>query len=75
MFYTLLNYIQLNFTDILPSHSIVKESKNSSQNTFENTFENNGNLVWSTNGSTTVYTDVESGLAKYDFFDVFIKSQ
>ncbi len=72
MFYTLLNYIQTNYSDILPTHvQRVEETKKE----HIDIFKNNGNLVWSTNGSTIVYTDVESGLAKYDFFDVFIKSQ
>ncbi len=72
MFLTLLNYIHTNYSDILPTHiQHVEETKKEQKDIFKN----NGNLVWSTNGSTTVYTDVESGLAKYDFFDVFIKSQ
>ncbi len=72
MFYTLLNYIQMNYFELLPSHvqrveEIKKEKKNE--------FKNDGSLVWATNGSTIVYTDVESGLAKYDFFDIIMKSQ
>lgn len=72
MFYTLLNYIQTNYFELLPSHvqrveEIKKEKKNE--------FKNDENLVWATNGSTIVYTDIESGLAKYDFFDVLMKSQ
>jgi hypothetical protein len=71
MFYTLLNYIETNYSELLPSHvESVKEKKENND-----MFKNNGNLVWATNGSTTVYTDVESGLVKYDFFDIIMKSQ
>ncbi len=72
MFYTLLNYIQTNYFELLPTHvkrgEEIKKEKNDE-------FKNDRSLVWATNGSTIVYTDVESGLVKYDFFDVLMKAQ
>ncbi len=65
MFFTLLNYIQINFNELLPTHiKSIKVQEN----------ENKENIFVITNSSTTIYKDIESGLIKNDFFDVIIKN-
>ncbi len=72
MFYSLLNYISSQSV-ALPTHIVDKsnEKKNKDEKIKSN---NDGTLIWTTNGSNIIYTDLESGLIKYDFYDIMIKS-
>jgi hypothetical protein len=71
MFYSLLNYIASQ-SIVLPIHIIDNstEKKNKDEKHKSN---NDGTFIWSTNGSNIVYTDLETGLIKYDFYDVWVK--
>ncbi len=71
MFYSLLNYIASQSV-ALPTHIVDKSTEKKNKNN-DNKSNNDGTLIWATNGSNIVYTDLESGLIKYDFFDVLIK--
>ncbi len=67
MFYTLLNYIASQ-SIALPTHIVDKNTEKKNEDE-----KKKGTLIWSTNGSNTVYTDLETGLIKYDFYDVLVK--
>lgn len=68
MFYTLLNYLASQ-SIALPTHVVdKKEEKEEKKET-----NNDGTFVWTTHGTNTIYTDIESGLIKYDFYDVLVK--
>ncbi len=69
MFYTLLNYIASQ-SIALPTYAVDKTHIVDKKNEDE---KKKGTLIWSTNGSNIVYTDLETGLIKYDFFDVLVK--
>ncbi len=71
MFYTLLNYLASQSV-ALPIHINDKSAEKKNKDD-EHKSNNNGTLIWSTNGSSIMYTDVETGLIKYDFFDVLVK--
>ena len=76
MFYTILNYIQTNHSNILPTNvtNVTNVTNINEENKNKEIFKNHENLIWAKNGSTTVYSDIETGLAKYDFFDILMKS-
>lgn len=70
MFYTFLNYLASQSVS-LPTHIVDKS--NEKKNKDEKKNNNDGTFIWSTNGSNIVYTDLETGLIKYDFYDVWVK--
>lgn len=72
MFYTLLNYLSSQSIS-LPTQIVDKKEEKEEEKEEKKETNNNGTFVWSTHGTNTVYTDIESGLIKYDFYDVLVK--
>lgn len=65
MFFSFLNYIASQ-SIALPTHGVNKKEAKKETN-------NDGTLIWVKHGSNIIYTDIESGLIKYDSFDILVK--